>query len=720
MTAHDYRASGGRLPGYARANDALRAALPALNPVERITVAEAAARYRRVRDSGNWTDWRNSVAPYMTEPGDLITSRRFSAVVFVGPARSAKTEVLINNAIVHAIMCQPRLAHLTHIDKNSAQAYSEEKLEPLLNNSPLLGERRMSGRSADNIFSKRFSGGARVTIGWPVVSQLSARDIPLVLFSDYDRMPDDIGGEGSPFSLGRKRTQTFGTRGMTVAEASPGRPILDESWSPRTPHEAPPTTGILSLYNIGTRGRFYWRCRDCLSDFEPRFERLHYEKGLTPTEAGLSTVMVCPECGSVIEPSRKSELNASGQWLHEGKDGDLVPITGALRPTDVASFWLMGAAAAFAPWREIVTRYLEAVATFESTGDEAALKTTTNVDQGLPYLPRAMTSDAEVSAQALREKSQGNGLTAGVAPAWARFVTLAVDVQANRFVVQVHAYGEGLERVLIDRFDLHEPPADAPRASSRAINPGRYMEDWQALVSLKSRAYRVAGTPFELRPVALTVDSGGGPGVTTNAYRFWRSRRKIGDHAFFSLVKGVGGVDRPRAMKRYPESASRGRRVARDVPIIFAGTDPLKDAVIAALGREERGPGAFHIAAGVASEIFDEFAAERRGPKGWEKKPGQKRNEALDLAVYDLARVIVLKGEKIDWTRPPEWAAPLERNSFARAVEVDCADGAPPESSKPRPTEHTADTSKSADPSAPAASVARAIRQRRRRKSRDW
>ena len=41
--------------------------------------------------------------------------------------------------------------------------------------------------------------------------------------------------------------------GMTAAESSPGRVITDAKWIRKTPHEAPPTTGILSLYNRGDR-----------------------------------------------------------------------------------------------------------------------------------------------------------------------------------------------------------------------------------------------------------------------------------------------------------------------------------------------------------------------------------------------------------------------------------------------------------------------------------
>ena len=82
-----------------------------------------------------------------------------------------------------------------------------------------------------------------------------------------------------------KRRDTSGT--WTVAEASPGFPILDETWTPKTPHEAPPCEGILGLYNTGTRARWYWTCPHCAGVFEPTFDRMKYPDDGTPAERGL-------------------------------------------------------------------------------------------------------------------------------------------------------------------------------------------------------------------------------------------------------------------------------------------------------------------------------------------------------------------------------------------------------------------------------------------------
>lgn len=669
----DYRTSGGRLPDFARPEDSALRALAALRPPARMTVSQAAAKYRRLDTAAYRGPWRNDVAPYMVEPMDALTSRRFTAAVFVGPARSSKTDSLIMNPILHAGICHPRNMLIVHINKDSARDFSLEKLGPMIQACPDLRSRQSQTRGSDNIFDKRFAGGCRLSVGWPVVGKLSARDLPFVAFTDYDRMDDDIDEEGSPFALGRKRTQTFGSLGMTVAESSPGRPILDETWSPKTPHEAPPTTGILALYNRGTRGRLYWHCPSCGEPFEPTFDRLRWPEKLPAGEAAAKVTMACPHHGCVLGSERRNELNAGAVWLHETDTGELVPLDDErIRGTDIVSWWMQGPAASFQPWQELVQRHLEGVEQYERTGDETAIKATVNLDQGRPYLPRSRGEAGGLSEEKLRARAVKG--RAGVAPEQTRFVTVQVDVQRGRFVVQVDAWGEGLERWLVDRLELHQPPAHAPGwASKRALDPARYAEDWDVLLPLAERIVAVGDTGLGLRPVMVSIDSHGEPGVTDRAYAFWRTCRALGLGARFRLTRGVGDPKHKhkRAVLGYPEAAHAGRKqVARDVPIITISTDRVKDEIAAALTREDPGPGAYHLFESLDPSVFSELSAERRTDKGWERKAGGRRNEAFDLAVYGKALAIVMRAEKIDWLNPPDWARPVAQNAFAAKIEA--------------------------------------------------
>jgi phage terminase large subunit GpA-like protein len=656
--------AGGPLP-FASTRAALARALPALAPPRRILPAEAAEKWRRVGTMGARQPWRNSTVPYMVEPANMTASRRYKGLVFAGPARSGKTDGLVLNPLLHRALCAPSNALVVHINRDSAQDFSIEKVAPMVRGCPEL----LARLGTDNIFEKGFAGGMRLTIGWPVIGKLSARDIPLVIFTDYDRLPVNVDGEGDPWSLGRKRTQTFGSQGMTIAESSPGRPILDEDWKPDPahPHRPPPTTGILALFDEGTRGRWYWRCDECREEFEPTFDRLIYPRQGTPLQRGKAAVMACPHCGGLHEPNRKPALNEAGRWLHEADDGSLVPIEAGARSTDVVSYWLQGPAAAFQTWAELVSLYETALAAFATTGDEEKLKTTVNVDQGRPHRPASLGAGAGLSPAGLKAAAERR--PKGLVPAGARFLTVSLDTQATRWVGQVDAWGEGLERWLVDRFEVVTPPALAP-GGERSVSPARYGEDWAALDPILDRVYPVEGGGYLLGVAALIVDSGGEPGVTEKAYGFYRRMAKSHPRRVF-LAKGIGGFSRPRAIEAEPEKVlgKKGAK-ARGLRLVQVATDRLKDEVVASLARTEPGPGAYHLSADLPDQVFEEFCAERREADGWKVKEGVRRNEALDLAVYGKALAIVLKAETVAWSNPPAWCAPLAANAFARIVEA--------------------------------------------------
>lgn len=670
---------GASLPGFRPASAAILAALPALSPPARLKVSEVAAR-RKINAGGRWTFWDNGVAPYMVEPMDATMSRRFDSVVFVGPARSSKTEGLVVNPWFHSVVAAPRMTAIFYMSQAAAAEWSAQELGPLIKNTPELAAMLRK----DNVHEKTFAGGSRLTVDWPVDNKLSGRSIPLVLLADYDQKSyQNVEGQGPAFDMGRKRTTSAGSRGMTVAESSPRFPVLNESFEPKTPHEAPPCEGILGLYNTGTRARLYWTCPHCGDRFEPRRERLTYSDHGTPAERGASARMVCLHCGCVIEPSAKADLNRGAVWLHETGDGRLVPLDHPdLRATTTVSYWLHGPAAALSSWSQIVTRELEAIDHYDSTGDESKLKAVTNLDFGLPYTPRAMGEATALSETALRNAASDHAWQ--VVPAAARFLLAAVDVQPGRFVVQIMAHLPGGERVMVDRFDIHEPPAASPRAGDRQIAPDRYGEDWDALLDLAELDYPVAGADHRLRILSIVCDMHGMPGVTPNAYAFYRKVRKSHPRRFH-LVRGEKGAteNRPRAEVKAPETAHKGggkKVVARDVLIIRAATNKLKDEIAASLTRTDAGTRRIHVPRGAPSEVFAEFAAERRGPKGWDKRPGVRRNEAIDLAVYDLALLIVLGVEKIDWNAPPAWALDGPGNSFAV---LPPPDGAAPAEDRP-------------------------------------
>ena len=236
-----------------------------------------------------------------------------------------------------------------------------------------------------------------LNLGWPTSSQFAQRDAKYTGLSDYDSMPDKVGSEGTAFDLAKKRVQAMLSAGMALVESSPKRPIIVSQWTPQTPHEAPPVSGgILPLYNRGDRRRWQWQCLHCGGWFEaPALPA--YDEANDIEQAAQSAHVPCPHCGGVHEPRHKRQLqlggpnNRPGIWLPDlcrlDADGRL---QGEPPAATIASFWVKGCAAAFQTWPSLVRNHLQALRTLEQTGEEQALCSTTNIDQGLPYLPRAL------------------------------------------------------------------------------------------------------------------------------------------------------------------------------------------------------------------------------------------------------------------------------------------------------------------------------------------
>ncbi|MBT0717809.1 phage terminase large subunit family protein [Rosenbergiella epipactidis] len=640
-----------------------------LKAPRRMPVAEAVQKYMRVPlGGGSSLPWEATLTPYMIEPMNCLASREYDAVIFVGPARTGKTVGLIDGWIVYTIVCDPGDFLLIQMTEEKAREHSKKRLDRTFRVSREVA-RRMSPRTNDNnVHDKTFRAGNYLKIGWPSINIMSSSDYKSVALTDYDRWPEDIDGEGDGFSLASKRTTTFMSSGMTLVESSPGREVTDTKWRQTSPHEAPPTTGILSLYNRGDRRRWYWPCPECGHYFQPAMPVVEgYRNDPDPVKASESAHIRCPHCSSIIGAHNKRELNGRGVWLREGEQIDCRGvISGKGRQSRIASFWMEGPAAAYQTWAQLVYKLLTAEIEFETTGSEETLKAVINTDWGLPYLPKA-ASEQRRSEQLL---SRVEDYEKRSVPEPVRFLLAAVDIQGGkkrRFVVQIVGYGQSGERWLIDRYNIKYSLRCDEHGESLPIHPGAFIEDWDLLLSdVLQKNYVLARDCSRRMPVlAMAVDSGGEQGVTDNAYKFWRHCRKEGLHKRVYLIKGDSTRRQKSITKTYPNNTERSDRRADargDVPVYLLQTDTFKDQLNNTLARDMPGAGYIHFPKWLGDWFFDELTYEERGTDGKWRKPGKGNNEAMDLFCYSHA-IATLRGyERIDWSKPPAWAESQEYN----------------------------------------------------------
>lgn len=639
-----------------------------LKPSKRLKVSESAEAFVYLHTPGGFSGWfRNDPVPYLVEPMDSLGSREHAAVCLVAPAQSGKTQVGVN-WMAHSVVSDPADMLIIQTTRVTARDFSRRRIDRLHRYSPEIRERLLPSKQDDNTFDKFYRAGNIVSLGWPSISELSGRPIPRCFLTDYDRMPEDIEGEGSPFSLARARNRSFMSKGMTLVESSPGGEVIGRTWIPETAHEAPPTTGILGIYNQGDRRRWYWPDPNCEQWFEPTFDLLVWDNDETDIVAACESVqMACPHCGSTFGPAKKTELNRAGVWLREGqriesRTGGGHAVIGDGRRSNIASFWYQGVVAAFQTWPELVQEYLQAMSEFDRTGNTEPLKTTVQQSQGKPFRPPI--PEGQRRPEELLERAEPLGER--VVPDGVRMLLPAVDVQKGKFVVQVLGIGRELESWLIDRYSIIDSRRLDSAGKPRPLDPASYPEDWGVILDqVIRRGYPLAdGSGRLMMPILSSCDSGGEAGVTENAYAFWRELRETGDHRRLMLVKGDGRMSAPRIRMSKPDHDRSDRKArAAGVPVWLLNVNMLKDGLANDLARQESGRGYIHFPEWLPDWFYGELCAEERTEKGWQNSSGDP-NEGGDLLVYSRASSIRLGVERIDWDAPPAWAAEWDRNPF--------------------------------------------------------
>lgn len=655
-------------------------------PPKRVSIATGASENLIIKPTGgSAAPWSEDETPYMVEPMNELASRYFEAVIFVGPARTGKTAALLLGWMAHNVINDPGDMLFVQMSQEKARDFSKTDIDRALHNSPKLLEQMSGSGKADNLHDKMFRHGMWLKIAWPTVSNLSGSSYRYVAFTDLDRMPDDIGGEGSPFMMGKKRTTTFMSRGMTLAESSPGRDIKDPNWRPATPHEAPPCGGILGLYNGGNRKRWYWKCPHCNEWFEAApglaLFNLPADDVLRSyvREASLDALatdynrVVCPHNACIILPNERPGMNRRGRWLADGQHLDEHDVLhGAEMKSPIASYWLGGVAATYQNWKSMLLTHMTALRQYELTGNEENLKVTCNTDQGMPYMSQTLLATKNQSLDPAENTHKG--LKRYVCPDETRTIVSSVDVQGGqnaRFIVQTHAIGPNMEQWLIDRYELKWSKRPGMGTEFAPIDPAKYPEDWDVLTEKVVRAtYQTNTEGIELRTRLTVCDSGGEDGVTESAYAWFRRCRRAGMANRIMLVKGASSKQAP-LIKESMVGDKDPKKC--DIPLYMLNPNMLKDAVYNGFQRIDSGPQRIHFPTWLSAAFFDELKAEVRNKNGvWEQI--RSRNESLDLCYYIRAGLLRMGYDRINWALEemalPAWCRTIENNSEMILAEV--------------------------------------------------
>lgn len=535
--------------------------------------------------------WRTARTPYLREPMDCLSpTNPTRRVVLLFGSQLGKTEVALNwlGAIIDlwpgpTLLVQPTL--------DMAKRLNRQRLEPMLLETPCLNERLAPARSRDSantMFLKEFDGGMFVLAGANSASSLQSMPAAYLAADEVSSYPIEADDKGDPLENAEARTSTF-PMGKVLITSTPG------------------TRGacrITAEYETRSDQRRYAMYMPCCGAQEV----IRWREHMTWDRPDGEVWCQCPACGERVAQYHKTEMLSRGLWLPTAK-GDGI----------TAGFHLPAwyAPAGWTSWEQIRDEFLRAKT------DALLLKGWVNKRAAEAWEDEAI---ARINADGLMERAAKEPYPSGQCPAGVLVLLMAVDVQDTWLETSVWGIGRGDEMWLVWHQKVEGDPAQD--------------DVWKQIDSIRQTEFphESGGT---MRPRHLAVDTGGH--FTQEAYEYCRQRARDGVVA----IKGSSTRAAPAIGKgKKIDTNWKGRTLKGGVTLYMIGTDTLKRTIYARLKRD----GAVHFGQNATEEYLEGLTCERLIPrtvKGFQvlewQKPSGARNEPLDLCVYCLAMMELVR-----------------------------------------------------------------------------
>lgn len=411
---------------------------------------------------------------------DAVSDPSVNTIVVMSAAQVGKTE-FINNIVGYHIHQDPAPMLLLQPTLEMGQAWSKDRLAPMLRDTPALQGLVKDARARDSgntLLHKTFPGGHITIAGANSPASLASRPIRVVLCDEVDRYPTSAGTEGDPISLAAKRAATFWNR-KKIYVSTPtiaGESRIEDAWQE------------------SDQRRFYVPCPHCDEEQTLQWSQVQWPKD-DPDSAGYC----CEHCGVIWSDAERWLAIRRGHWI-------------ATKPANgIAGFHL---SEIYSPWSrlgEIAKAFLSA-----KRGGTEQIKTWVNTALGETWEDEGEQVDGD-NLLARREEYDAD------VPEGAQVLVSGVDVQDDRLEVEVMGAAEGEETWNVDlRVIWGDPSTQQP---------------WDDLAGLLDVTWRHE-SGADLHIAAMGIDSGY---RTSEVYSFCKrySSRRV-----FAL-KGMAGVGRP-------------------------------------------------------------------------------------------------------------------------------------------------------------------------------
>ena len=393
---------------------------------------------------------------------DAINDPAVENLVIMSCAQIGKTEILLN-ILGYYIAHDPAPILVLQPTLSMAQAFSKDRLAPMLRDTPILEGKVKDPRARDSdntTLHKAFDGGHVTLAGSNSPASLASRPIRIVLADEVDRYPHSAGTEGDPVSLARKRSATFFNRKLVLTST----PTVKGA------------SRIESAFEQSDKRYYHVRCCDCEESQVLRWQNVQWPEN-RPDQA----CYVCEHCGSAWDDTQRLKAIKNGYWEAEG------PFNGT------AGFFINGLYSPWTPLSDAVREFLEAKKLPEQ------LRVFVNTFLGETW------EDAgdQVDSFGLYERRENYGDTL---PEGVVVITAGVDIQDDRIELEIVGFGRDEESWGLEYHTLQGDP------TSPTV--------WADLDSILKQTYEhPSGVELSIRAVA--IDSGH---HTQQVYNFVKPR----------------------------------------------------------------------------------------------------------------------------------------------------------------------------------------------------
>jgi phage terminase large subunit GpA-like protein len=578
---------------YCRANDkaALVRAWKFLRWPMKMTVAEWAEKYRILSRgaSSEPGKYRCDRVPYQREIMESFTAPDVRETVLCIASQVGKTE-LMNNLIGYMIHADPSPILVKYPTLDASKGYSKEKLDPMIQDTPVLAALIQDARSRDSgntILQKSFPGGFIRIAGANSPSGLRRASCRVVLQDEIDSDPFSAGEEGDPCALADRRASNF-SNAVKVKMSTPTVKGRSKIWA------------LLEDSDFRT-----WRaiCPHCNKAQELTWAGVRWDKD-AEGKAMPETAYYLGECGCRWTDLDRQRAIVRGHWQarqpFKGRRG--YHLSGLYR--------LMGHKPQFTSMlHEFAVDFLESKA-----GGPERMK---------PWMNTFLAEPSEEEFEKLDEKSvlarAEDYNPDELLPAGVLRIAAGADVQDDRIECEFVGYGEGEETWGLGYHVIHgDTQAD---------------KVWEELDLLLAKTF--THPSGKVMGAATTfIDSGA---KQDRVLQFTGPRRSRG--IFASKGQNTIGKQIP-IMQRKPSINNK-----RKVHQWMVGVTAAKTVIYSRIMLPVPGPGSMHFPKGHGydTRFYHQLTSEKRMTRYSHGRPyyiyeaGNRRNEPLDIRVYALA-----------------------------------------------------------------------------------